>query len=141
LTLTSATPQTVTNVEIDLAKFEGNVTAISGNTITISGEHLLTRTVNVTTTTTYTLDSAPSTLSAITVGSEIGALGLIGSMPDTLNAISVKIHQHHQSCRTVATAPHQTHSWRGHSLYSNGAMINQRCFCIPRWRRTVVRSP
>ena len=95
LTLTSTTPQTVTNVEIDLARFEGKVTAISGNTITISGWHNNTRTINVTTTTTYTLDGAPSTLSAVTVGSEIGALGLIGSTPDTLNATSVKIHQHH----------------------------------------------
>ena len=123
MTLTSATPQTVTNVKIDLAKFEGKVTAISGNTITISREHLLTRTVNVTTTTTYTLDSAPSTLSAITVGSEIGALGLISSMPDTLNAISVKIHQHHQSCRTVATAPHQTVTTEQRAAASTGLTV------------------
>jgi hypothetical protein len=95
LTLTSTTPQTVTSVEIDLAKFEGKVTTIVGNTITISGWHSSTRTVNVSATTTYTLDGAPSTLSAVTVGSEIGALGLIGSTPDTLNAISVKIHLHH----------------------------------------------
>jgi uncharacterized protein (DUF1330 family) len=95
LTLTSTTPQTVTSVEIDLAKFEGKVTAISGNTITISGEHSGLRTVVVSATTTYTLDHAPSTLGAITVGSEIGALGLIGSTPNTLNAISVKIHLHH----------------------------------------------
>ncbi len=95
LTLTSTTPQTVTSVEIDLAKFEGKVTTIVCNTITISGWHSSTRTVNVSATTTYTLDGAPSTLSAVTVGSEIGALGLIGSTPDTLDAISVKIHLHH----------------------------------------------
>ena len=92
LTLTSSAPQTVTVIEIDLAWFGGTVSAISGNTITITGEHGSTRTVNVTATTTYTLDGAPSTLIAITVGSEIGALGLIGSTPGTLNAISVRIH-------------------------------------------------
>ena len=93
LMLTSTTPQTVTSISIHLVKFEGKVSAISGNTITISGWNSTTRTVNVSATTTYTLNGAPSTLGAITVGSEIEAKGLLGTNATTLNAVSVRIRQ------------------------------------------------
>ena len=90
LWLTATAPQTVTKLAIDLTSFEGKVSAISGNTITLGTSNP--RTVNVSATTTYSLKGAASTLSAITVGSWIDASGLLGSNATTLNALSVTIH-------------------------------------------------
>ena len=93
VTLTSTTPQTVTAVEVDLANVEGQVTTISGNTITISSGSG-TKTVTVGTATTYTIGDVPSTLSAIVVGSHIEARG-VATSSTALSATSVKINVGH----------------------------------------------
>jgi hypothetical protein len=89
VTLSSATPATVTTVEVDLANVEGKVTAISGNTITL-GSGSDTRTVTVTTSTTFVLAGVASTFGAIVVGSHIEARG-IATSSSALSAMSVKI--------------------------------------------------
>jgi hypothetical protein len=95
VTLTSTTPQTVAKVSIDLVTFEGKVTVVTGNVITITGPKSTTRTVNVTSTTTYTQGGTASTQGAIVVGSKIEARGVLGSTPGTLTALSVKIAKVH----------------------------------------------
>jgi len=96
--LTNTTPQTVTSVVIQLSSFEGKVTAVAGNVITITGhEGSTSRTVNVTATTTYLQGGTASTLAAVVVGSEIKATGLIDTT-GALNATSVRVsggHSHH----------------------------------------------
>ena len=92
LTLTSTTPQTVTSVTIALDTFKGTVTGVSGNVISITGHNSTALTVDVSTSTTYTLGGAASTLSAVVNGDTICATGLIGSSASTLNALSVKIY-------------------------------------------------
>ena len=91
LTLTSTTPQTVTNVLIHLEAVVGTVTAITGTVLTVSGHHGTMYTVNTGTTTTYSQGGSSSTFSAITVGSSIAALGLPDAAPSTLDASAVYI--------------------------------------------------
>lgn len=88
LVLTPTTPQTVTKVEIDLVNFEGTVTALGANTITLANG----RTVTVSPTTTFTLKGVASTFGAITLGSWVHAEGVLGSTPTSLNAVSVNFH-------------------------------------------------
>ena len=89
LVLSTTTPQTVTAVEVDLANVHGLVSAINGNVITI-GTGTDAMTVTVSATTTYTLNDAASTLSAIILGSRIEARG-VATSSSALNAASVKI--------------------------------------------------
>ena len=87
--LTSTAPQTVASVDVDLAKVEGKVTAINGNTVTLnSGSE--SKTVTVSASTTYTLGGAASTQSALVLGSNIEAQG-VRTSDTALNAMSVKI--------------------------------------------------
>ena len=93
--LTNTTPQSVVAVMIAVPSFEGKVTAVAGNVITITGhEGAASRTVNVTATTTYTQGDSASSLAAVVVGSEIKATGLIDTT-GALNAVSVKISGGH----------------------------------------------
>lgn len=94
LELTSTSPQTVTKVDIRLVRFVGPVTAVAGNTITISGRHGITFSVVVSTTvpaTTYTSGGAASTFAAVVVGAVIDAAGLPGATAGTLDASTVNI--------------------------------------------------
>jgi len=89
----ATTPPTALKVTIDLSSFEGTVTAIptAGNALTITGPQGTTRTVNVTSSTTYTSGGTASTFGAIAVGSKIEARGVLGATPGTLTASTVKI--------------------------------------------------
>ncbi len=87
--LSSTTPTMVTAVDVDLANVEGHVTAISGNTITL-GSGSDTRTVTVSSSTTFVLGGVASTFGAIVVGSHIEARGVAMSS-SVLDAMSVKI--------------------------------------------------
>jgi hypothetical protein len=71
----------------------GKVTAVSGDTITISGPNSSSATVIVSSATTYTKDRASATLADVTVGSSIFAEGSFASSTDTstLDATSVGI--------------------------------------------------
>jgi len=91
LELTSTSPQTVTKVTIDLVRYFGQVSSVVGNVITITAFHNTTLTVNVSGTTAYTSDGAPSSLIAVIAGARISAVGLPGSTADSLNANSVNI--------------------------------------------------
>ncbi|HXC19776.1 MAG TPA: hypothetical protein VNT80_07690, partial [Acidimicrobiales bacterium] len=92
LELTSTTPQTVTKVTICLVHVFGTVTAPPvGDVITIASDHSSITTVDVSLTTTYTSGGAPSSLSAVVMGSKISAVGLPGTTAGTLNANSVNI--------------------------------------------------
>ena len=89
--VSSAASTTALNVEIELARMSGMVTAISGNTITIGGEHGSPRTILVGTTTTYTKDGAPATLTDVVVGSRIRGEGTLSADGLTLSANTVVI--------------------------------------------------
>jgi hypothetical protein len=91
LKLTSTSPQTVTSVEIRLDHVAGTVTAVAGNTITISGHHGDTSNVLVSSTTAFTSDGAASTLAAVVVGAVICASGLPDTTVGTLDASTVSI--------------------------------------------------
>jgi hypothetical protein len=89
--VSSAASTTALNVEIELAHLSGKVTAISGNTITVTDHHSTMRMIVVGTTTTYTKDGAPASLADIVVGSKIRGEGTLSSDGLTLTAVSVKI--------------------------------------------------
>ena len=91
LDLTTASPQTVTQVTICLVRWTGTVTGVSGNVISITAFHNTSLSVDVSGTTTYTMGGAASTLGAITTGAVISAVGVLGSAANTLDANSVNI--------------------------------------------------
>ena len=89
--VSSAASTTALNVEIELAHLSGTVTAISGNTITIGGHEGSSRTILVTSTTTYAKGGAPATLADIVVGTKIRGEGTLSADELTLTAVSVVI--------------------------------------------------
>ena len=89
--VSSAASTTALNVEIELAKVSGKVTAISGNTITLGDHHGNTSTIVVGATTTYTKHGAPASLTDIVVGTKIRGEGTLSTDRLTLNAVSVTI--------------------------------------------------
>jgi uncharacterized membrane protein YgcG len=89
---TSSTDPTIaTAVNIELAELFGTVTAVSGNTITITDPQGFSRTILVGTATTYTVGGAPGTLASVTVGTKLVAEGTIDTNKTTLDALTVKI--------------------------------------------------
>ena len=60
-------------------KIESSVTAVAGKVITISGVHGAVTSVDVSTSTTYTSNGAPSTLAAVVIGVHVQGNGLPGS--------------------------------------------------------------
>jgi hypothetical protein len=79
------------NVNIQLARLFGKVTAVSADTITIGDGQGFSRAIVVSSSTTYTSAGSASTLSAVTVGSIVGAQGAIDANGTTLDASSVTI--------------------------------------------------
>jgi hypothetical protein len=82
---------TATSINIELARFGGQVTALSGDTITITGHKGVTQTIEVGTSTTYAKDGAPAALTDVSLGDLVSAQGTIGATATTLNATSVTI--------------------------------------------------
>jgi hypothetical protein len=144
----STTPSTATNVEIAVARFEGKVTAVVGNVITITGPHAGARTVDVTSSTVYSLSGTPATLAAVTVGSEIGVRGLLVNAT-TINALKVKVslaeatsvegvvsaigagtltltHEHSGFSATFATTATTTYQSGGVTLNAAAVAVGQR---------------
>ena len=74
-----------TKVEIDPVEFEGAVSAVAGNVITISSHGEVTR-FDVGTGTAHTSNGSPSTLAAIVVGVKIEGSGLPDSTTATATA-------------------------------------------------------
>lgn len=90
---TASGSTTAASIAIVEPSVMGTVTAVSGDTITISGRNDTSATVVVSSATTYTKDSASATLADVTVGSSIFAEGSFASPTDTstLDAASVGI--------------------------------------------------
>jgi hypothetical protein len=83
---------TATRVEVALPGVHGAVTAVSGNDITVQNERdtSATHVVHTTSSTTFTRAGQPSSLSAVTVGGEITAVGTQNS-DGSLQAEAVQI--------------------------------------------------
>ncbi|MGA2295744.1 MAG: DUF5666 domain-containing protein [Acidimicrobiales bacterium] len=89
--LSSASSTSAVNIDVQLPVLFGTVTAVSGDTITISDPEGFSRTIVVDSTTTYTKSSASATLSDVTVGSVISAQGTVDANLTSLDASSVEI--------------------------------------------------
>ncbi|MGC1419637.1 MAG: DUF5666 domain-containing protein [Acidimicrobiales bacterium] len=89
--LSSASSTTAVNIDVQLPVLFGTVTAVNGDTITISDPEGFARTIVVDSTTTYTKSSASATLSDVTVGSVISAQGTVDANLTSLDASSVEI--------------------------------------------------
>ncbi|HEY5104354.1 MAG TPA: DUF5666 domain-containing protein [Acidimicrobiales bacterium] len=82
---------TAASVNIELAELFGTVKSISGNSITISDPQGFSRTIVVSSATTYTNAGAAGTLANVVVGSKIAAQGTIDANSTSLDASSVTI--------------------------------------------------
>jgi hypothetical protein len=132
--VTSTNPTTATSINIAPARVSGQVTAISGDTITIADHKGATSTILVSSTTTYTTGGAAGTLTDVTVGSVVSAEGTIGATPTTLDATSVTIGSKcgswglghiatghlHFSSRSGAGQSNQSHGFHGRSSNKHG---------------------
>jgi hypothetical protein len=87
----NAAPSNAVKITIEMATLYGTVTAVSGNTITITGGGGFTRTIEVSAATTYTEGGSASTLSAVVVGLKITAKGIVSADQTALDALSVAI--------------------------------------------------
>ena len=97
---------TATSVNIELAELFGTVKSISGNAITISDPQGFSRTIVVSSATTYTNAGAAGTLANVVVGSKIAAQGTIDANLTSLDASSVAIGaaSHVQEAKGTVTA-------------------------------------
>jgi len=90
--IVSATdPSAASSIDIVPAVAAGRVSAINGDSITIAGPKGTTETVHVSGTTNYSKKGASATLSDVSVGSFIFALGSFGSSPTTVEAATIGI--------------------------------------------------
>ncbi len=104
----SSAMTTATSINIELARFGGVVTLVSGDTITITGHKGVSQTIVVgTTSTTYAKDGAPAALSDVMVGDLINAQGVIGATATTLDATSVTIDTFHGTFNGGQIAGHR----------------------------------
>jgi len=87
----SSATSTATSIDIDLARFGGEVTVVSGDTITISGHDGVSSTILVGTTTTFSKGGATAALTDVAAGLYVSAQGVIGATPTTLDASSFTI--------------------------------------------------
>jgi hypothetical protein len=88
----SATSATTTaNINLLAAEPVGRVTAVNGNSLTITDPEGFSRTIVVGSSTTYTKSGAASNFSAVAVGSLIFASGKVDSNKTSLDASSVAI--------------------------------------------------
>jgi hypothetical protein len=106
----SSDPTTALSVGIELAALTGRVTAVVGDSITITTGKGFSRAISVSSSTTYTMGGDPATLANVTVGSDIIAVGLIDANLTTLDATKVAIREvgHAVTYRGVITAVSST---------------------------------
>jgi hypothetical protein len=96
---------TAAAIDIELPSLMGKVTAVSGNTITITGPSGTAESVIVSSTTSYNKDGSSATLADVTVGTSIFAEGTFATgSTTTLGATTVGI----------GTPPHQGGQGDGH---------------------------
>ncbi|HVB51734.1 MAG TPA: DUF5666 domain-containing protein [Acidimicrobiales bacterium] len=106
ITASPSAPTIATSVNIELAQLFGTVTAVNGNSITISDPQGFSRTIVVSSATTYSNDGAAGTLADVVVGSKIAAQGTIDANLTSLDALSVAVGTagHKESTSGVVTA-------------------------------------
>jgi hypothetical protein len=80
-----------TSIDIVPANIAGQVSAVSGDTISVSGPQGVTGTIQVSTATTYSKNGSGASLSDVSVGSFIFAEGAFGSSPTTIDAATIGI--------------------------------------------------
>lgn len=85
--VSSSDSTTATSVSIELAQLFGTVTGVSGNTITIKDPQGFTRTIVVSSSTTY----PNSGLSAVTTGAKVFAQGTVDPNGTTLDAMTLYV--------------------------------------------------
>jgi hypothetical protein len=93
ISVSSTDATTATSIDVVPANIAGKVTAVSGDTISITGPDGTTGTIDVTSSTTYAKSGATASLSDVTVGSFVFAEGTFGATPTTIDATSVGIGQ------------------------------------------------
>lgn len=87
----SAAPATAFHIRIALSELAGKVTAVSGNTITITTGQGFSRAVLVGALTSYAMAGLAVTLANVTVGSTISVQGLVDANLTTLDALKITI--------------------------------------------------
>jgi hypothetical protein len=93
---------TASAIEIVLPQVTGVVTAVNGNTLTVTGLDARTYTIDVGDSTTYRRASHTAALSDVAVGSLISAEGTLSSDGSTLSALAVTIQLPRVSGRVTA---------------------------------------
>jgi hypothetical protein len=88
--LSAAGSTTISSIAIDVVRLKGQVTAVNGSTISLSTPHGV-ATINVTGSTSYTLDGVAASASDVTVGTFVVAIGDGASTPTNFTALSVAI--------------------------------------------------
>ncbi|MGH9019927.1 MAG: hypothetical protein ACRDV0_02800, partial [Acidimicrobiales bacterium] len=92
LVLTPTAPQAIVKLTIDVIKFTGVVSAIAGNTITLTSHSHQVEIVTVSSNTSFTLaGGGAATLADVLLGDQVSATGVNGVGVGTLDATSVKI--------------------------------------------------
>lgn len=91
VTPSSSSASTAGAIDIALSKVWGEVTAVSGSTITVRRHSLLTENVVVSSSTSFTENGAPASLSSVTVGERILAVGVVDTTNNVLDALAVRI--------------------------------------------------
>ena len=91
LRLSSTDATTVTSIDIEPPTVMGRVTAVSGDTITVTGRDATTSTIVVSDSTTYAKDGSATGLASVTVGSMIFAQGTLAANGTTLDATTIGI--------------------------------------------------
>jgi hypothetical protein len=93
ITVSSSDPTLATAIDVAPAMIVGTVSALNGDTITVTGPNGATGTIVVDASTTYMKSGASAALSNVAVGTVIVAQGTFGATPTTLDASSVGIGQ------------------------------------------------
>jgi endonuclease YncB( thermonuclease family) len=89
--LSSSDSTTASSIDVQLPMLVGTVTAVDGDTVTISDQQGFSRTIVVDSTTTYTDAGSSASLSDVTVGTLIGAQGTVDANLTSLDASSVSV--------------------------------------------------
>lgn len=91
ITPSTTTASLAASIAIRLSRVEGKVSAVNGNTISVTVEDGLSQSVVVSSTTAFTKGGASATLADVVVGSKIEASGVVNTGANALEALSVRI--------------------------------------------------
>ena len=95
IVVSSSDSSIATFIDIVPANIAGRVSALSDDTITVSGPNGITGTIQVSASTTYSKNRSSATLGDVSVGTFIFAEGTFGSSPTTIDAATVGIRAPH----------------------------------------------